>query len=101
MGASALGGLREKHVVNGVDEDPPPEVLQIIEPSAKLGGGEASPFAHPGKGRGGLDVGDRCGPDAVGLAVGAPGLFGSRLVDQQLDQRAGVEVNAQRLPSET
>lgn len=101
MGASALGRLREKHVADGVDEDPPPEVLQVIESLAKLGGAQASPFAHSGKGCGCLDVGDRSGPDAIGVAVDASCLLGSRLIDQQLDQGAGIEIEAQRRPSVT
>lgn len=101
MGASALGRLREKHLVNGVDEEPPPEVLQVIESSAKLGGGQAASFAHPGEGCGCLDVGDRGAPDAIGVAVGASSLLGPRLIDQQLDQGAGIEVEAQRRPSAT
>lgn len=101
MGASALGCLREEHVTDSVDEDPPQEALQVIESSAKLGGGQASSFAHPGKGCGCLDVGDRGGPDAIGVAVGASCLLGSRLIDQQLDQGAGIEVEAQRRPSAT
>lgn len=101
MGASARGRLREKRVADGVDEDPPPEVLQVIESSAKLGGGQASSFAHSGKGCGGLDMGDRGGPHAIGVAIGASRLPSSRLVDQQLDQGAGIEVEAQRRPSAT
>lgn len=101
MGASAFSRLREKYVADGVNEDPPPEGLQVIESSAKLGGGQAAPFAHPGKGGGGLDVCDCSGSDAVGIAIGASRLLGSRLVDQQLDQSAGIEVEAQRRPSAT
>ena len=101
MSASAFGRLREKYVADRVDEDSPPEGLQVIESSAKLGGGQASPLAHPSKGGGGLDVGDRGGSDAIGAAIGASRLLGSRLVDQQLDQGAGIEVEAQRRPSAT
>ncbi len=56
MSACARGRLSEKHIVNGVDIDPPPEVLQVIEPSAKLGGSQSSSLAHPGKGCGCLDA---------------------------------------------
>lgn len=38
--------------------------------------------------------------DAICFGVGDPGLLGSRLVDQELDQRAGIEVKTQRRPSE-
>lgn len=44
---------------------------------------------------------DRDGSDAARAAIGALSLVGPRLVDQQLDQSAGIEVEAQRRPSET
>src|SRR6476620_234913 len=88
-------------MVDGVAKDAAPNALEIIERVVELGGGEAFALAHAGQGRGRLDMGDRGGADAVRLAVGAPGLLGSRLVDQELDQGAGIEVEAQRLPSET
>jgi hypothetical protein len=43
---------------------------------------------------------NRGGADAVRLAIGAPGFFGSRLIHQQLGQGAGIEVETQRRPSE-
>jgi hypothetical protein len=46
-------------------------------------------------------MGDRGGSDAVGVVVGALRLLGSRLVDQQLDQGTGIEIEVQRRPSET
>ena len=46
-------------------------------------------------------MGDRRGANAIRLGVGAPCFLGSGLVDQKLDQRAGIEVEAQRRPSET
>jgi hypothetical protein len=46
-------------------------------------------------------VGDGGGSDAVGVAIGGLCLLGSRLVDQKLDQSAGIEVEVQRRPSET
>jgi uncharacterized protein YsxB (DUF464 family) len=44
---------------------------------------------------------NRDGSDVVCVAVGTLGMVGSGLVDQQLDQGAGIEVEAQRRPSET
>jgi hypothetical protein len=44
---------------------------------------------------------DRGGSDAVGLVIGTLRLFRSRLIDQQLDQGAGIEIEVQRRPSET
>jgi hypothetical protein len=44
---------------------------------------------------------NRDGSDIICIAVGALGLVGSGLVDQQLDQGAGIEVEAQRRLSET
>lgn len=101
MGAGALGSTRQKCVGGGVAENPTPDVLQIIKGSVELGRGEAPAFAHPGQGRGRLDVGDRRGADAIRVGIGAPSFLGSGLVDQELDQRAGIEVETQRRPSET
>jgi hypothetical protein len=84
-----------------VTEDPTPDVLQILKGLIELGQRKAPAFSHPGQGRGGLDMSDRRGADAIRLGVGAPSLLGSGLVDQELDQRAGIEVEAQRRPSET
>lgn len=44
---------------------------------------------------------NRDSSDVICVAVGALGLVSSGLVDQQLDQGAGIEVEAQRRPSET
>lgn len=44
---------------------------------------------------------NRDGSDVICVAVGALGLVSSGLVDQQLDQGAGIEVEAQRRPSAT
>lgn len=96
-----LGGARQEGVRYGVAEDSTPDVFQILKGSVELGRREAPALPHPSQGCGGLDVGDRRGADAVRLSVGAPGLFGSRFVDQELDQRAGIEVEAQRRPSVT
>ena len=101
VGASALGSVRQKCVGDGMTEDPTPDVLQIFKGSIELRRSEAPPFSHPGQGRGGLDMSDRRGADAIRLGVSVPSLFGSRLVDQELDQCAGIEVEAQRRPSET
>lgn len=101
MGTGALGCLGEKRVINGVAEDAAPDVFEVLERLLELSRGQAAALAHPGQGRGCLDMSDRGGADAVRLAVSAPGLLGSRLIDQELDQRAGIEVEAQRRPSET
>src|ERR1044072_7864969 len=101
MRAGPFGRLREKYFADRMDEDPPPEGLQVIESSAKLGGGQASSFAHPDEGGGGLGVGDPRGSAPIGAAIGASRLLGSRLVDQQLDQGAGIAVEGQRRPSAT
>src|SRR5262249_30885730 len=97
----ALCRFRQKHVVDFMTEDSAPDVLQILKRSFELGWGKAAALAHPGQGRGRLDVSDRRGADAVCLGVRASGFLGSGLVDQELDQRAGIEVEAQRRPSET
>lgn len=96
-----LGCFGEKRVVDGVAEDAAPDVLEVVERLFELSRGQAAALAHPGKGRGRLDTSDRGGADAVRLAVGAACLLGSRLIDQELDQRAGIEIEAQRRPSET
>jgi hypothetical protein len=44
---------------------------------------------------------DRGGSDAVGVVIGTLRLLRALLVDQQLDQGAGIQVEAQRRPSET
>ena len=44
---------------------------------------------------------DGGGSDAVGVVVGTLRFFRPRLIDQQLDQSTGIEVEAQRRPSET
>lgn len=48
-----------------------------------------------------LDESDRRRADGIRLGVSAPSFFSSGLVDHELDQRAGIEVEAQRRPSET
>lgn len=101
MSTSTLGCLGEKRVVDGVAENAAPDVLEVIERAVELGWGQALALAHSGQGRGRLDMCDGGGPDAVRLAVGAPRLLGSWLIDQELDQRAGIEVEAQRRPSAT
>jgi hypothetical protein len=81
--------------------DPSPEALQVLSCMAELGRGEPPSLAHPGQGCGCLDMRDRGGSDAAGVVVGALRLLRSRLVDQQLDQGTGIEVEVQRRPSET
>jgi len=101
MSACALGGFREKRVADGVAIDPSPEALQVLNCTAELSRGQSPSLAHPGQGCGCLDMRDRGGSDAVGFAIGILRLLRSRLIDQQLDQGAGIEIKAQRRPSET
>lgn len=101
MSACALGGFREKRIVDGVAIDPPPEALQVLKCVAELGRGQSPSLAHPAQGCGRLYVRDRGGSDAVGLVIGTLRLLRSRLIDQQLDQGAGIEIEVQRRPSET
>lgn len=101
MRTRALRGLREERVADSVYVDCAPETLEIIECSPELRRGQTSSFTHSGKRRGGLDMCNRDGSDVICIAVGALGLVGSGLVDQQLDQGAGIEVEAQRRPSAT
>lgn len=101
MSAGAVGRPREKPVTDGMDIDRAPKALQVIQRSAKLRRGQASPLAHPSESRGRLDMRDRRAPDAVRVPVGTLGLLGSWLIDEQLDESAGIEVKAQRRPSET
>lgn len=101
MGAGALGCLGEERIVDGVAKDAVPDALEIIERSAELGRSQAAALAHPHQGRGRLDMCDCGSADTVRLAVSTPRLVGPRLIDQELDQRAGIEVEAQRRPSET
>lgn len=101
MGAGALGRLGEERVGDAVGEDAAPDLIEILECPFELGRGQAAALAHAGQGRGRLHVRDRHRADAVGLGVGPAGILGARLVDQQLDQRAGIEVEVQRRPSET
>lgn len=85
VSASSLGSLGEKCVIDSVDIGPAPDILQVIESPAELGGSQAPPFTHPRESCGRLYVGYCGASDAVRAAVGALGLFGPRLVDQQLD----------------
>lgn len=101
MGTGAFRCLGEEGIINGVAEDASPDVLQIIERVVELGRGQSATFAHPDQSCGRLDMGDPDGANPVRLVVGAAGLFRSRLIDQELDQGAGIEVEAQRRPSET
>jgi len=101
MRACAFGGFREKCVTDGVAVNSPPKALQVINCTAELDGGQASSLAHPGQGCGRLDMRDRGASDPVGVVVGALRGLGARLIDQQLDQGAGIEVETQRRPSET
>ena len=47
MGASAFGRLRQQRLVNGMDVEPAPELLQVIERSSELRWGQACSLAHP------------------------------------------------------
>jgi hypothetical protein len=42
-----LGGTRKERVVDGMAEDPTPDVLQILLGSVELGRSQSSAFAHP------------------------------------------------------
>src|SRR3954447_465898 len=101
MSACALGGFREKRGADGVTIDPSPEALQVLNCTAELSRGQSPSLAHPGQGCGCLDMRDRGGSDALGLVIGTLRLLRSRLIDQQLDQGAGIEIEVQRRPSET
>lgn len=101
MVTGALGCFGKKRVVDGVAEDAAPDVLEIVECPIELGRGQAPALTHPGQSRRRLDMGDCGGANAVRLTVGAARLLGSRLIDQELDQCARIEVEAQRRPSET
>jgi hypothetical protein len=101
MSTCALGGFRKQRVADGVAVDPSPEALQVFDCTAELGRGQPSSLAHPGQGCGCLDMGDRGGSDAVGSVVGTLCLLRTRLIDQQLDEGAGIQVEVQRRPSET
>jgi hypothetical protein len=101
MVAGNVGGPCQQFLVDGMDVQPTPKALQVIEPVAKLRRSQAPPLAHPGQGGRCLDVRDRRAAHSVGIGVGLLGLLGPRLVDQQLDQGAGIEVEAQRRPSAT
>jgi hypothetical protein len=101
VSAGALGRFGEERVGDAVGEDAAPDLIEVLECPFELGRGQAAALAHAGKGRGRLHVRDRHRADAVGLGVGPAGILGARLVDQQLDQRAGIEVEVQRRPSET
>jgi hypothetical protein len=79
----------------------PPELLQVAEPAAELRRRQPSALTHPSQGRRRLDVCDRDRAYAVCLAIGELRLLGAGLIDQQLDQGAGIEVEAQRRPSAT
>jgi hypothetical protein len=101
MSACALDGFREKRIVDGMAVDPSPEALQVLDCTAELSRGQSPSLAHPAQGCGRLDMRDRGGSDAVGLLKGILRLLRSRLIDQQLDQGAGIEIEVQRRPSET
>jgi hypothetical protein len=101
MGASALGSLGQQRFIHGMGIEAMPNVLQIIESATKLCRRQAPPLSHPDQCCRCLDVGDRGASHAVRIAVGPLRLLGAGLVDQQLDQGAGIEVETQRRPSET
>lgn len=101
MRASGLGRGAEERLVDGVAVQTTPDDLQILEGLVQLSRRQAAPLAHPDQRGRCLHARDRRGADAVGLGVCGASLVGSGLVDQQLDQRARVEVEAQRRPSET
>lgn len=101
MSTGTFGCLGKECIVDCVAEDPAPDVLEIIECTVELCWGQTLALAHPDQSCGRLDMCDRGGADAVRFAVGASRLLGPRLIDQELDQRGGIEVEAQRRPSET
>lgn len=101
MSSGAFGRFGKKRLVDCVAEDPAPDVFEITECPAQLCRGQTPGLAHSGQGRGRLDMGDRGGADTVCLGVCASRLLGPWLIDQELDQRAGIQVEAQRRPSDT
>jgi hypothetical protein len=101
MGEGALGSLAEEFFADGVDIDSSPEALQVVESAAQLCRRQTPSFAHSAQGGHRLNVSDCGRSDAVGIAVGPLRLLGALLVDQQLYEGAGIEVETQRRPSET
>jgi hypothetical protein len=96
-----LDCLGEKRFADAVDVNSTPEALQFVDAPTKLGGGQTAALSHAGQSGCRLDVRDRRGPYPISTGVGLLGLLGPWLVDQQLYQGAGIEVEAQRRPSET
>src|SRR3954447_19952662 len=101
MSARGFGSFREQGVIDRVAVDPSPEALQVLDGATELRRGQASSLAHPAQRCGCLYMRDRGGSDAVRVVVGTLRLIRARLIDQQLDQGAGIKVEAQRRPSET
>src|SRR5262245_43106561 len=101
MRFGALGGFSEQRVADRVHVETAPHSLQVVESFAQLPGCQSLALLHPRQRRGGLDVSDSGGAHSIGVFIGGQGLLGARLCYQQLDQRARIEVEAQRRPSET
>lgn len=101
VGTRALGCLCQQCLIDSMDIEAAPETLQILERTPELCRGQALSLAHPHQGGRRLDVGNRRAAYAAGVVVGPLGLGRAGLIDQQLDQGAGIEVKTQRRPSAT
>jgi hypothetical protein len=78
-----------------------PKLLQVSEPNLKLRSGNTSSFANPCQCGHRLNPGESAGCHCVSAAVSIAGDVAFRLVDKELDQGTGIEIEAQRRPSET
>jgi hypothetical protein len=100
LGGGASGSL-DQWVGHNVDLQFTPEVVQVIERRSVCLARQPATLSHPGKGRCRLEAGDGTRRGRRKVVVGLVGEVAVRLVDEQLDQRARIEVEAQRRPSET
>lgn len=101
MDMSGFGRLRQQGLADSMDVEPSPELLEVVERAAELWRGQSFSLVHSSQGCRRLDVGNRGGSHPVCVVVGELRCLGARLVDQQLDKGAGIEVEAQRRPSAT
>jgi hypothetical protein len=101
VGASAHGCLCQQRLIDGTDIEAAPKTFQVFERTPELCRGQALSLTHPNQGGRRLSVRNRRAAYAAGVVVGPLGLGGAGLIDQQLDQGAGIEIKTQRRPSAT
>lgn len=92
--AKGFSGHRE-------DVDLGPSFLQVPEANPELCSGYATAFADSRQRGCRLDAGKNAGRNGAGMPKGVACDIAIGLIDEELDQGAGIEIEAQRRPSET